>query len=172
MKKANASICEDILFLGSSVLNIQGKCSIGKGFICRSTINNSIGYGYSKIVVRPNAELSIGDFSGVSNVLIHCYNHIKIGNYVNVGDGTIIYDTNFHSTNWQERVDRATDTSKAKTSPIHIGDYVFIGARCVIGKGVTIGDKSIVAAGSVVTRDIPAGEIWGGNPAKFIKKVK
>ena len=43
-------------------------------------------------------------------------------------------------------------------------------ARCIIGK-VTIGDKSIVAAGSVVTRDIPAGEIWGGNPAKFIKKI-
>lgn len=171
LKKAKAKFCKDILFSGPSTLNIQGKCSIGKGFICRSSINNSIGYGFSKIVVWPNAELSIGNFSGISNVLIHCYNHIKIGDYVNIGDGTIIYDTNFHSTNWQDRTDRAIDISKAKIAPIHIGDYVFIGARCIIGKGVTIGDKSIVAAGSVVTRDIPTGEIWGGNPAKFIKKI-
>lgn len=171
LKKARAIFSEDVFFSGPSTLDIQGKCSIGKRFICRSSINNSIGYGYSKIVVRPNAELSIGNFSGVSNVLIHCYNHIKIGDYVNIGDGTMIYDTNFHSTNWKERENRRIEVLKAKTAPINIGDYVFIGARCIIGKGVTIGEKSIVAAGSIVTRDIPAGEIWGGNPAKFIKKI-
>jgi acetyltransferase-like isoleucine patch superfamily enzyme len=49
---------------------------------------------------------------------------------------------------------------------------VFIGARCIILKGVTIGEKSIVAAGSVVTKNIPEGEVWGGNPAKFIKKIE
>lgn len=59
----------------------------------------------------------------------------------------------------------------AKTAPIVIGDYVFIGARCMILKGVTIGDRSIVAAGSVVTKSIPADELWGGVPAKFIKKL-
>ena len=50
-------------------------------------------------------------------------------------------------------------------------DDVFIGANCYIGKGVIIGDRSIVAAGSVVVKSIPADEIWGGNPAKFIKKI-
>ena len=171
LKKGRAYFSDDILFSGASTLDIKGKCSIGKGFICRSSINNSIGFGLSKIVVRPNAELTIGNQSGVSNVLIHCYNNINIGDYVNIGDGTMIFDTNFHSTSWQDRADRTIDIQKAKSAPIHIGDYVFIGARCIIGKGVTIGDKSIVAAGSVVTRDIPAGEIWGGNPAKFIKKI-
>ena len=83
----------------------------------------------------------------------------------------MIFDTNFHSTNWQDRADRDIDTQKAKTSPIHIGDYAFIGAHCIIGKGITIGEKSIIAAGSVVTRDVPACEIWGGNPANFIKKI-
>lgn len=51
-----------------------------------------------------------------------------------------------------------------------INDNVFIGARCIILKGVTIGSKSIIGAGSVVTKNIPEGEIWAGNPAKFIKK--
>ncbi|TXH20812.1 MAG: acyltransferase [Chitinophagaceae bacterium] len=53
---------------------------------------------------------------------------------------------------------------------VKIGDYVFIGAHTLITKPVTIGDYSIVAAGSVVTKDIPPCEVWGGVPAKFIKK--
>lgn len=52
-----------------------------------------------------------------------------------------------------------------------IEDNVFIGARCIILKGVTIGENSIVGAGSVVTKSIPANEIWAGNPAKFIRKI-
>lgn len=59
-----------------------------------------------------------------------------------------------------------------KHAPIKIEDDVFIGARTIITKGVTIGAKSIVAAGSVVVCNIPSGEIWGGNPAKFIMKIK
>lgn len=53
---------------------------------------------------------------------------------------------------------------------VKIGNNVFIGAQTVICKPVTIGDDCIIAAGSVVVKDIPAGEIWGGVPAKFIKK--
>lgn len=57
-----------------------------------------------------------------------------------------------------------------KTGPISIGDDVFIGANCIINKGITIGDRSIVAAGIVVVKSIPEDEICGGNPAKLIKK--
>jgi UDP-2-acetamido-3-amino-2,3-dideoxy-glucuronate N-acetyltransferase len=53
---------------------------------------------------------------------------------------------------------------------VKIGNYVFIGAHTIITKSVSIGDFSIIAAGSVVTKDIPECEIWGGVPAKFIKK--
>lgn len=52
-----------------------------------------------------------------------------------------------------------------------IGDNVLIGAHSIILKGVTIGNNAVVAAGSVVSRSIPANELWGGNPAKFIKKI-
>lgn len=46
-----------------------------------------------------------------------------------------------------------------------------MGAYCIILKGVTIGDNSVIGAGSVVTRDVPANEVWAGNPARFMKKL-
>ena len=54
--------------------------------------------------------------------------------------------------------------------PVTIGNHVWIGCRCLILKGVTIGDGAVVAAGSVVTRDVPGGALVGGNPAKIIKE--
>ena len=59
-----------------------------------------------------------------------------------------------------------------KVAPVIIKDNAFIGAGSIILKGTIIGMNSIVAAGSVVTKSIPDNEIWGGNPAKFIKKVE
>jgi acetyltransferase-like isoleucine patch superfamily enzyme len=76
-----------------------------------------------------------------------------------------------HSLNFIERRLPETDSSNAKSMPIIIKDDVFIGTRSIINKGVIIGERSIVASGSVVTKSIPQDEIWGGNPAKFIKKI-
>ena len=56
-------------------------------------------------------------------------------------------------------------------SPVHIGKGVWIGANATITPGVTIGDHAIVAAGAVVTKDVPAGTVVGGVPAKLIKKI-
>ena len=52
---------------------------------------------------------------------------------------------------------------------IKIGNNCFIGCRSILLPGVTIGDNSIIGAGSVVTKDVPSGEVWAGNPARFIK---
>lgn len=60
---------------------------------------------------------------------------------------------------------------KRASAPVIIEDNAFIGARSIILKGVTIGANSIIGAGSVVTKSIPANEIWAGNPAKFIRKI-
>ena len=170
LRKANSKFCNDIKFNGKTKLSINGSLCIGKSFICNSQ-DFCIDDGSSYIYVNKGAELTIGDNSGISNTALHCYNNITIGNFVNIGAGTIIFDTNFHSTEWKKREDRHEDSINAKTLPIRIGDHVFIGARCIINKGVEIGNKSMIAAGSVVTKNVPAGEIWGGNPAKFIKKI-
>lgn len=55
---------------------------------------------------------------------------------------------------------------------IKIGKRCFIGIHAIILPGITIGDDCVVGAGSVVTKNIPSGEVWGGNPARFIKKTK
>ncbi len=146
---------------------------IGDGFIINSGviagIDNSSG---SKIVVTKGARLNLGKNSGMTNTIIQCHDSITIGDYVNIGAGCLIMDTNFHSTNWENRLDRKKDVLDAKTAPVKIGDVCFIGTRSIICKGVTIGDHSMIAAGSVVVKDVPANEIWGGNPAQFIKSLK
>ena len=57
------------------------------------------------------------------------------------------------------------------SNPPKIGSYVRIGSRSIIGAGVVIGDNAMVGMGSVVTKDIPAGELWYGNPAKYVRDV-
>lgn len=123
-----------------------------------------------KLIVLSGASLSIGEGSGMNGVMIYCSREIRIGRNVKIGGGTRISDSNHHSLDYKVR--RTKEDSKcAKSIPIVIGDDAFIGANCYIGKGVKIGDRSIVAAGSVVEKSIPADEVWGGNPARCIKKL-
>ena len=94
-----------------------------------------------------------------------------------IGAGTIIDDSNNHCIDYLERRKehkRGVDWYKLPIAkaPIVIGDDAFIGTHCIICKGVTIGERSIIAAGSVVVKDVPPDEVWGGNPAKFIKKIE
>lgn len=147
--------------------------SIGENFTCHSDSNfRCDDHTHSIFHIGKGATLKIGNNSGINNSSISCYNSIIIGDYVKIGTGSRIMDTNWHSINWWERMDPATDMTNARTAPVTIGNHVWLGANVFVMKGVTIGDRSIVSAGSVVTKDIPAGEVWGGNPAKFLKKLK
>ncbi len=134
--------------------------------------NNYTGNGWfcrCKIMVSSNATFIMGKNSGMSGTLIYCSSCIKIGDYVNIGGGTRIIDTDFHSLDWRDR--RVFNETNAKSVPVYIGDDVFIGAGCIICKGVSIGARSIIGAGSVVTKSIPPDQIWGGNPAEFIRNI-
>lgn len=117
--------------------------------------------------VSKGASLKIDDFTGISNSTIVCQDMVTIGKNVNIGGNCKIYDTDFHALEHKARKERKTDIPNTK--PIRIKDHAFIGAHSIILKGVTIGSKSIIGAGSVVTKSVPDGEIWAGNPAKFIK---
>ena len=161
-------------FNGCTYLNLSRGCnvSIGDGFIANSGVTAGIDCGNGcKIAVRPNATLTIGEYSGMTNTVIQCHERIEIGSHVNIGAGCMIMDSNFHSTDWKDRLDRRKDIANHRNAPIKIGDVVFIGARSIICKGVTIGDHAMIAAGSVVVTDVPADEVWGGNPARFIKRI-
>lgn len=82
-----------------------------------------------------------------------------------------MYDTDFHSLDYTLRRSHTLDMKGKKMAKVTVEHDVFIGAGCIILKGVTIGACSIIGAGSVVTKDIPANQIWAGNPAKFIRNL-
>ena len=100
-----------------------------------------------------------------------CAEKITISSHANIGGVTRIYDTNFHNLDYLKRRDPKTNLI-AKTVPIIIEDDAFIGANCMIGKGVTIETHFIIAAGSAVVKSIPVNVIAGGNPCEVIKSVK
>lgn len=152
---------------------IGGFCAIGDGFAMNNgKRGNPIGcYQRCTIVVNRGAKLVIGDHVGVSQTAIVCHTKIMIGNYVKIGGGVCIYDTDFHSLNPKERKDPIKDRQGKAAKPIIIEDNAFIGAHSTILKGVTIGENAIIGACSVVTKDVPANEIWAGNPARFIRKI-
>ena len=166
--------CRQVAFKGSIPSLRFDACSdirIGDGFILTTGAQSGIDGSQSRIHVSKNAKLHIGKMSGMTNTSILCHQEIIIGNHVNIGAGCLIMDSNFHSTDWRDRMDRSKDILVKRNAPIHIGDVAFIGARSIICKGVTIGDHAMIAAGSVVVTDVPANEVYGGNPAKFIKKI-
>ena len=113
-----------------------------------------------RVIVDEGARLELG--SGYMNYgsSIACFNHIRIGCDVAIADNVSIRDSDNH---------RILNGNHMPTKPISIGDHVWIGMNVTILKGVTIGDGSFIAAGSVVTRDVPPGVLVGGVPAKVIK---
>lgn len=120
--------------------------------------------------VDRNAKLCIGNNVGMSQTAIVASVSVTIKDNVKIGGGTRIYDTDFHSLNADVRNSDKDRTERGK-KPVIIGNNVFIGAFCIILKGVTIGDNSIIGAGSVVTKSVPTNQIWAGNPAKFIRNI-
>ena len=131
---------------------------------------NPVGIHHQLIFdVRDNGILKIGNRVGISNCIIVCNNKIEIEDDVMIGSSVQIYDSNHHSINYEKRISKHDDD--IKTKPVLLKKGCFIGADSIILKGVTIGEKSVVGAGSVVTKSVPDGEVWGGNPAVFLKKV-
>lgn len=147
-----------------------GKIKIGLNVVINSGIEaNPVGGTRTVLMFKSkDALIEIGDNTGISNAMIAAYEHIFIGKNVSIGAGVKIVDTDFHPLDLDERIRNVNIPHR----PVRIEDGVFIGMDAIILKGVTIGVAAVVGAGSVVAKSIPAGEIWGGNPAKFIRKVK
>ena len=128
---------------------------------------------------RDNSSLSIGSNTYIGGATISCANNINIGNNVQIAWGVIIMDHNSHSLDYKKRKNDLPNTFKnIKTwedvtiSEVKIHDDVWIGVNSVILKGVTIGKGSIIAAGSVVTKDVEPMIVVGGNPAKILKRLE
>jgi len=134
-----------------------------------------------------SGKVSIGNNTYIGgNTTIICRNQVIIGSHVQISWDVTIYD---HDGNSLNHIDRAQEVKgyfrnyksgnmlkefnwdKVKTKPIKIEDYVWIGFGAIILKGVTIGKGAIVAAGSVVSKDVEPFTVVGGNPAVLLKKL-
>lgn len=108
---------------------------------------------------QPGATIRIGDevFVNWRTEILAC-DRVELGPDCLLGWDVCITDSDFHGI-----------VGRDATSPIVIGEHVWIGSRALILKGVTVGDGAVIAAGSVVHRDVPAGALVGGNPARVLR---
>lgn len=128
-----------------------GRNSVVESFSC---INNAVG------------DVVIGDCTriGLHNTII---GPVTIGNHVNLAQGITVTALNHNFSEPAKRIDE----QGVSTAPVVINDDVWIGANAVILSGVTIGSHSVVAAGAVVTKDVPSRCVVAGVPAKIIKRI-
>lgn len=143
--------------------------SIGKNCFFRSDQDsNLIGVNHRCIISAHSATavIKIGNNCGFSGSSIGAKESIEIGDNVLVGANSIITDFDWHSLDPYDRFDKTMIISKK----VVIEDNVWIGANCLVLKGVRIGKNTVVGAGSVVTRDLPQDSICGGNPCRVLKK--
>ena len=127
------------------------------------------------VVILPNAE--IGNNCNISS---HCFieNDVKVGNNVTVKCGVYLWDGITLEDNVQigPNVTFTNDKYPRAKQPFVLQRTLIkknasIGAGAIILGGVTIGENALIGAGSVVAKDIPANELWVGNPAKFVRKI-
>lgn len=129
-----------------------GRSSVVESYCC---INNAVG------------DVIIGDYTRIG---LHCtvIGPICIGNHVNLAQGIVVTALNHNFNDNTKRIDE----QGVSTKPVVIGDDVWIGANAVVLPGVSIGQHSVVAAGAVVTQDVPAYTVVAGVPAKVVKKLR
>lgn len=109
--------------------------------------------------------IEIGDY-----VLISPGSQILSSVSVTIGSNTMIASGCYISdSDWHDTYDRTIEADKY--APVVLKDNVWLGYRCIVGKGVTIGENSIIGAGSVVMTDIPPNSIAVGNPAKVVREL-
>jgi acetyltransferase-like isoleucine patch superfamily enzyme len=142
-------------------------------------LGNHVILGKVVFHVHERGALRVGDYSALSGVRIECAERVEIGRYCQVSYNVEIHDNNSHPVEPDARREQIVGVHHDKarfgsiylsdTSPVRIGDNVWIGHDVIILKGVHIGDNAIVATGSVVTRDVPAHVIAAGNPARVVR---
>ena len=148
-------------------LNIAIRQHLGKGLELRIYNKGKVAikeYLYTRrhvLILSDGGEINIGKYVFLNqNVSITSRKNIIIGNHTTIGNNVVIVDHD-HNKYVDGYIEKA----------IKIGNSVWIGANCTILKGVTIGDNSIIAAGSVVVYDVPANVIVAGVPATFLKEI-
>ena len=160
---------QNLNIIGAPYVSGNGSIKIGNNFIMTNGdgINPISSNMRGTFHTEKNAQICIGDNVGMSATRLWISQGLTIGNNVKIGACSLIIDTDTHPLDYKIR---RTSNDETKSAAITIEDDVWIGAHCIILKGVTIGARSIIGAGSIVTSDIPSDSIAAGNPCKIIKQ--
>jgi acetyltransferase-like isoleucine patch superfamily enzyme len=140
------------------------RITIGSGCKFNSSHDsNLIGVNRPCIIstLTEGARIQIGPNCGFSGTVIGCASRIVFAENVRCGANTLITDTDWHM----------DDPRTGPDAPVMIGKGVWLGINVTVLKGVTIGENTLVAAGSVVNRSLPANVVAGGMPAKVLKQI-
>lgn len=142
-------------------LRVEGYGDISLGDHCKIWSH----MGVTQLYADRGAELIIGEGTFINTAcIVSASNRIVIGKNCQIANQVIIMDGDFHGVD---------DRSEAgKSGEINIGDNAWLATRCMVLKGVTIGEGATVAAGSVVTKDVAPYTLVGGVPAKLIRKLQ
>ena len=125
---------------------------------------------------------TVGDFTMLNGVLIMSEELIEIGSYCMMSWNVGIADSDFHPLDPAQRLqdalalapyyEKRPERPTLKTAPVRIRNNVWVGMGAVILKGVEIGENSVVAAGAIVTKSVPANVVVAGNPAVVVKQLE
>src|SRR4051812_37192385 len=176
---------------------IPSNVDFGEGFYCESAqvfrhlrskaphavqIGKHVSiYAGCSFSLGPKGRCTVGDFTLLNGALVMSEERIEIGSHCLISWNVGIADSDFHPLAPAQRIidahalapffkDRPPRPT-LRTAPVIISDNVWIGMNAVILKGVSIGENSVVAAGAVVTKSVPANVVVAGNPAVVTKKL-
>lgn len=190
--KATRSLSEAILlqkvwrqFSANTLMGDKIRLSPNARLVNRSN-TDSVRVGNESVVrgilrVETSGKLEIGAFCYIGDgVIISAASEVKIGAGTLIAHGAQIFDNDTHPVDPDQRIThfkkllghKPERQYEVASSPVSIGECCWIGLNSIVMKGVTIGTRSIVAAGSVVTKNMPENVLIAGNPAVVIKELK
>lgn len=169
---ANVDLADGSAIIGAG--SFKRFFSRQSGALCLGTYSRAEDVVFA---VGEKGRVIIGRYCYLCDCTLLAENKITIGDYVMVGWGTTISDSDFHPLGPAERIIDAIALSPASSGirrpniqarPVTIGSDVYIGPACTILKGVNIGDRAFIEPGCVVTRDVPEDARVAGNPASIV----
>lgn len=145
---------------GRPAISCQGRLIVGDRARLVSTVATL------ELAVGPNAELRIGEGAFINyGTSIAATERVEIGPQCSIGTYVTLMDNDFH------RLEPERRNERPESRPIVLEANVWLGAKVIVLRGVRIGEGSVIAAGSVVTRDIPPRSLAAGVPAKVIRRL-
>lgn len=174
LRRLGVHVGHRVTFFGQPIVSLAdgARMSIADDAILTSRARDTALGVRGPVILRclqSNALIEIGRQTGISGAAICAAVAVKIGDRCLIGADCMIFDTDFHNHDPARRFDTVDWDGISKA--VVIGDDVFLGARSVVLKGVSIGSGSIIGAGSVVVSDVPDHVVFAGVPARHVGTV-